>query len=197
MDRPFPRALFRLLIVLLVADAALAWLAIRASFVFLEIVWRALAGPEDWRQLVEAHARQFTRLRALEAAAWLLTAALFVAWVRRVRATLAREGRLVGGASPVRPWRLMLETWRAAVPRRAASRVPPLLGWWWVLVWAALGVETWALVRLVVAGTALELGRGLMLVLLASGLEIAVAVLTVFVGIAIQDGLTAPPAACA
>jgi hypothetical protein len=36
-----------------------------------------------------------------------------------------------------------------------------------------------------------------MLVLLASGLEIAVAVLTVFIGIAIQDGLTAPPAACA
>jgi hypothetical protein len=56
-------------------------------------------------------------------------------------------------------------------------------------------VETWALVRLLAAGTALELGRGLMLVLLASGLEIAAAVLTVFVVIAIQDGLDTRPAA--
>jgi hypothetical protein len=190
-----PRALGRLLIALLVADAALAWVAVQGSFVFIEIVWHALAGPEDWRPLVNAHARQFTWLRALEAVAWLATAALFVACLRRVRAGLAREGRLVRGASPVRPLRLMLETWRAAVPRRAAARVPPLLGWWWALMGAALGVETWALVRLLAAGTALELGRGLMLVLLASGLEIAAAVLTVFVVIAIQDGLDTRPAA--
>jgi hypothetical protein len=190
-----PRALVRLLIFLLIADAALAALAIQGTFVFLEIVWRALAGPDDWRPLVEAHARQFTTLRALEAVAWLTTAALFVAWVRRARALLAREGRLVDGASAVRPWRLMVEMWHAAVPRRAALRVPPLLGWWWALVWTALGVEVWGLVRLVAAGLALELGRGLMLVLLASGLEIAAAVLTVFVVIAIQDGLTGPPEA--
>jgi hypothetical protein len=190
-----PRALARLLTVLLLADAVLAWVAIQGAFVFIEIVWRALAGTEDWRPLIEAHARQFARLRVLEAAAWLLTGALLVAWVRRVRGRLAAEGRLVGQAPMVRPWRLMVETWRAAVPRRAAAGVPVLLGWWWALLWAALGVEAWAGVRLLAAGTPLELGRGLMLVLLASGLELALAVLTVFVVSAIQDGLTAPPVA--
>lgn len=189
-----PRTLARLLIALLVADAGLAWLAIQASLVFLELVWRALAGSEDWRPLLEAHARQFTRLRLLEAAAWLATAAVFVAWLRRVRARLARDGRLVGGASPVRPLRLMLETWRACLPRRATARVPALPGSWWLLVCAAVGAEAWALVRLLAAGTPLELGRGLMLVLLASALEIAAAVVTVFVVIAIQDGLASPRA---
>jgi hypothetical protein len=188
-----PRALGRLLIVLLVADAVLAWVALQGGLVFIEIVWRALAGTEDWRPLVEAHARQFTRLRALEATAWLATGASFVAWVRRVRARLVDEGRLVGRPPAVRPLRLMVETWRAAVPRRAAAGVPALLGWWWALVLAALGMEAWAGGRLLAAGTPLELGRGLLLVLLASGLEIAVAVLTVFVVVAIQDGLTAPP----
>lgn len=187
-----PRALGRLLIALSIADAVLAWLAIQSSFVFLEIVWRALAGPENWRPLVDAHARQFAWLRTLQAVAWLATAATFVAWLRRVRARLTAQGRLVGEASPVRPWRLMLETWRAAVPARAATRVPPLLGWWWTLAWAALGVEAWAVVRLLASGTPLELGRGLMLVLLAGGLEISVAVLTVFLAIALQDGLEAP-----
>jgi hypothetical protein len=190
-----PRALGRLLVALLIADAALAWLAIQGAFLFLEIVWRALAATENWRPLVEAHARQFTWLRTLEAAAWLTTAALFVVWLRRVRSALALEGRLVGRASPVRPLRLMLETWRAAVPGRAASRMPPLLGWWWALAWIALGLETWALVRRLAAGTALEMGRGLMLVVVASGLELATAVLTVFVVMAVQGGLAPPPSA--
>jgi hypothetical protein len=189
---PPPRALGRLLIALLVVDAALAWMAIQGALVFLEIVWRALAGSDDWRPLVEAHARQFTGLRALEAGTWLVTAALFAGWLRRVRLALVLDGRLVGGTSPVRPWRLMLETWRAAVPRPVASRVPPLLGWWWGLAWLALALETWALVRLLAAGTALELGRGLMLALVASAVEIAVAVLTVFLVIAIQRGLVGP-----
>lgn len=189
------RALGRLLIALLLVDAAMAWLTIQGSFVLLEIVWRALAGPEDWRALLEAHARQFSRLRGLEAAAWLVTTVLFVAWVRRGRRALARDGRLAPAASPVRPLRLMIETWRAALPHRTLSRVPPLLGWWWALVWAALGVETWAVVRMVVSGTALELGRGLVLGLLAGALEIAVAAVTIFVVIAIRDGLEWPPAA--
>jgi hypothetical protein len=54
-------------------------------------------------------------------------------------------------------------------------------------------MEAWALLRVLIAGTSLELGRGLMLVIIASALEIAGAVLTVFVVIALQEGITPPP----
>jgi hypothetical protein len=184
----------RVLIALLLLDAILGWLAIQGSFVFLELVWRAVAGRENWRPLLDAHARQLTWLRAVEATAWLATIAVFVFWLRRVRASLISGGPRVEHVSAMRPWRLLLQTWRAAVRGPAVSRVPPLLGWWWALLWTVVGVEMWALVRLVAAGTPLELGRGLMLVLVASALEIALAVLTVFVVVAIQDGLARPPA---
>ena len=188
------RALGRLLIALLLLDTVLAWMAMQASFVLLELVWRAVAAEENWRPLIEAHARQFTWLRTLEAAAWLATAALFVGWMRRIRKSLIAAGRLSGGASALRPLRLTAQMWRAVVGGGGA-RVSPRLGWWWALLCAVAGVEAWALVRLVVAGTPLELGRGLMLVVVASALEIALAVLTVFVVVAIQDGLAAPPGA--
>jgi hypothetical protein len=188
-----PRAVGRLLIGLVLLDAALAWLAIQASFVFLELVWRAVAARDNWRPLVEAHARQFTWLRAVEVIAWLATAAVFVQWLRRIRTSLMATGRLVDGAWRMRPWHPMVQTWRAAVRGAGAKRVPALLGWWWTLLWAVIGVEAWALVRLLVAGSPLELGRGLMLVVVASGLELALAVLTIFVVVALQDGLAAPP----
>jgi hypothetical protein len=178
-----------LLIVLLLADAVLAWLALQGAFVFLEIVWRALARTADWRPLVETHARQFSGLRSLEGVVWLATACVFAAWIRSARSTLARGGRLVGGGSAMRPLRVMVETWRAAARQPAAARVPSLLGWWSGLVCIALAVEAWALARLLAAGTALDLGRGLMLVMVASVLEIGVAVLTIFTVLAIQDGL--------
>jgi hypothetical protein len=189
-----PRALGRVLIALLLVDAVLGWLAIQGTFVMLEIVWRTIAGRENWRPLVEAHARQFTWLRAIEAVAWLATAAVFPWWLRRVRARLVTADAPNDGASAMRPWRLMAQTWRATVRGPAASRVPPLLGWWWALLCGVVGVEVWALVRLVVSGTSLELGRGLMLVLVASVLEIALAVVTLFVVIGIEGGLAHPPA---
>lgn len=190
-----PRTVERLLIALLLLDTVLAWLAMQASFVFVELVWWAVAGQENWRPLIEAHARQFTWLRALEATAWLTTAAVFVDWLRRVRTSLTATGQLPGGVSAPRPWRLVVQTWRAAVRDADTSRVPRRLGWWWALLWAAVGAEAWALVRLPADGTALELGRGLMLVVVASALEIALAVLTVFVVVAIHDGLATPPGA--
>ena len=192
---PGPRTLGRLLIVLLLVDAVLAWLAMQASFVFLELVWRAVGARDNWRPLVEAHARQFAWLRALEAMAWLATVAVFVAWLRPIRTSLMTTQRVAGGASARRPWRLMVQTWRAAVPGADASRVPPPLRWWWALVWGVVAVESWALVRLVLAGTALELGRGLMLVIVGSALEIALAVLTIFVVVSIQNGLAGPSGA--
>jgi hypothetical protein len=188
-----PRALGRLLIALLLLDSVLAWMAVQASFVLLELVWRAVAAQDNWRPLIEAHAGQFTWLRMLEATAWLATAAVFVGWVRGIRRALMAAGRLAGGASGLGPLRLTVQTWTAAVGGAGISRVPPRLAWWWTLLCAVIGVEAWALVRLVVAGTPLELGRGLMLVVVASALEIALAVLTVFVLVAIQDGLATPP----
>ena len=158
-----PRALGRVVIGLSLLDALLGWLALQAGFVFLELVWRSVAGHENWRPLIEAHARQFNWLRAVEAVAWLATMTAFVYW------------------------------WRHT-PDVPAARLPLRLAWWWALVCGVVGMEAWALLRLLVAGTSLELGRGLMLVLLASVLEIALAVLTVFVVIGVQDALT-PPAA--
>jgi hypothetical protein len=192
---PGHRSLGRLLIGLLIVDIVLAWLAIQASFVFLELVWRAVAGRENWRPLVEVHAWQFTWLRVVEGTAWLATAAVVVGWLRGIRTSLVATGRLAAGASVLRPWRLLLHVWHVAVRGADASGVPARLGWWWTLLAAVVGAEMWALVRLLVAGTPLELGRGLMLVVVASALEIALAVLTIFVVVAIQDGLAAPPEA--
>jgi hypothetical protein len=190
-----PRALGAALIVLLLVDAVLAWLAIQATFVLFEILWRAVAGRENWRPLVEAHTHQFTRLRTVEAVAWMATTAIFVWWVRRLRARLMPAEPHGDGASTLRPWRWMAQTWRAAVPGVAASRTPPLLAWWWALLGGVVGVEGWALVRYLVTGTPFELGRGLMLVLVASALEIALAVVTIFLVVAIQRGVARPPAA--
>lgn len=189
------RTLGRLLIALLLLDTVLAWLAIQASFVFLELVWRAVAGRENWRPLIEAHASQFTWLRVIEATAWLATAGVFVGWLARIRTSLLATGRLAAGAWALRPWRRMLHTWCASVRDAGAAGAPAWIGWWWTLLGAVVAVEVWALVRLVVAGSPLELGRGLMLVLVASGLELALAVLSVFVVLAIQNGLAAPPVA--
>ena len=77
-----PRALGRVVIGLSLLDALLGWLAHQAGFVFLELVWRSVAGHENWRPLIEAHARQFNWLRAVEAVAWLATMTAFVYWWR-------------------------------------------------------------------------------------------------------------------
>jgi hypothetical protein len=190
-----PQALGGALIVLLLVDAALAWLAIQATFVLFEILWRAVAGRENWLPLVEAHAHQFTRLRTVEAVAWLATTAIFVWWVRRLRTRLMRAEPHGDGGPTLRPWQWLAQPWRAAVPGAAASRTPPLLAWWWALLGGVVGVEAWALVRYVVTGTPFELGRGLMLVLVASALEIALAVVTLFLVVAIQRGFAPPSAA--
>jgi hypothetical protein len=189
-----PRTLARVLIGLLVLDAVLAWLAVQASFVFLELVWRSVAGRENWGPLIEAHARQFTWLRIVEAVAWLATATIFVWWLRRIRSCLGRRHTAALPAGARTPWRVLTETWHATITDASGARMPPILAWWWTLLCGVVATEAWALVRVLIAGTPLELGRGLMLVLVASALEIAGAVLTVFVVIALQDGVTPPPA---
>lgn len=190
-----PRALGGALIVLLLVDAALAWLAIQATFVLFEILWRAVAGRENWLPLVEAHAHQFTRLRIVEVVAWMATTAVFVWWVRRLRTGLMPAEPHGNGASPLCLWQWMTQLSRPAVPGAAASGTPPLLAWWWALLCGVVGVEAWALVRYVATGTPFELGRGLMLVVVASALEIALAVVTIFLVVAIQRGFAPPSAA--
>jgi hypothetical protein len=180
-----PRGSARLLIGLLLLDAVVAWLALQASFVFLELVWRAVAARENWRPLVESHARQFSWLRTAAAVAWLATAAVFVWWLRRI----GPAGSPGGVVPALRPRHLIPQSWRAMTAVAAASRVPRLLGCWWALLCGVIAVEAWALVRLLVAGTPLELGRGLMLVMVASALEVGLAAVTVFVVVAIQDAL--------
>jgi Domain of unknown function (DUF4328) len=188
------RLLGRLLVVLLLVDAVLGWLALQASFVFLELVWRALAGREDWRPLLESHVRQFGVLRAIDAAALAVTVAAFVAWLKAVRAVLRRDGRLAAPASGVRPLRTMVQTWRALMPG-AGSRAPALLGWWWVVFLATVAAKIAAAARLLAAGSPVDLGTGLQLTIIGAALQIALAVLTIFVVVAIQREMWTRPLA--
>jgi hypothetical protein len=185
------RAPRRILLGLLLADALLGWMAVQASFVFLELVWRAAAGRENWAPLLMAHVRQFAILRAADAVALGATVVVFAAWLRGVRGALASTGRLVAAASGVRPLRMMLETWRAAVPGAATGRAPALVLWWWAVVLATLVAKGWAAARLLATGAPVDLGRGLALTILGGGLQIALAVLTIFVVVTLQGGAPA------
>jgi hypothetical protein len=87
----------------------------------------------------------------------------------------------------------MLETWRVAVPGVSSTRMPAMLGWWWTVLLATLGAKGWAAARLLAAGSPVDLGRGLQLTILGSALQVAFAVLTIFVVFAMQRGLDTAP----
>lgn len=186
---------------LLALDALLAWLALQATFIFVEMVWRGATGRHAWHPLVAAHVRQFEILRAVQIGAWLLTALAFVGWLHRAqtaaRAVGARPlryssrqilaGFLVPGVNLVRPLYAVGETW-PALERRAAHRIaPPLVAWWWGILVAGLTVDLAARgLGLAPGSSPLDLGRGLQLLLLGAVLQIAAAALGVALVVAIN-----------
>ena len=77
-----PRAAHRLalgLMALLAIDITLAWIALQAGLVFVELIWRIAAARADFGDLIVAHWSQFRTLRWLQGLAWVATAALFLA----------------------------------------------------------------------------------------------------------------------
>lgn len=195
------RPLTLVLVALLVLDAVLAWLALQATFIFVEMVWRGAIRRHAWHPLIAAHVRQFEILRAVQASAWLLTALAFVGWLHRARAAARAVGArplrysagqmlagfLIPGVNLVRPLYVLGETWQA-LERRAARRiVPPLVAWWWCILVAGLTVDLVARALGLAAGSnPLDLGRGLQLLLLGAVLQIAAAALGVALVVAIN-----------
>jgi hypothetical protein len=191
------------LIALLALDAALAWLALQAVFVFVELIWRGATGRHMYHPLIAAHVRQFEVLRLVQAAAALATAAVFVAWLRQTRADLAALGRgplrysardmatgcLIPGLNLVRPFALVRDLWRAATGR---ARTSPLVGWWWAVLLGGALVDGLARALAVRAGTPLDLGRGMQVLLVGGLLQIAAAVLTIALVLALDGHRRAP-----
>jgi hypothetical protein len=77
------------------------------------------------------------------------------------------------------------------VPGAAPGRAPALVLWWWAVVVATLVAKGWAAARLLATGAPVDLGRGLALTILGGALQIALAVLTIFVVVTLQSGAPA------
>jgi hypothetical protein len=84
-----PRWPARVLIGLFALQAVLAWLALQAVFVFVELTWRLAAGVPV-RPLLASHLRQLDGLRWIQAALWLITAAMLARWLHTLPSRPAR-----------------------------------------------------------------------------------------------------------
>ena len=110
-DPPAPRWPARVLIGLLALHAVLAWLALQATVVFIELTWRVAAGSFELRPLLATHVGQFRGLRLVQAALWLALGAAVVGCRRAARRDLSRSGGLPyapAGATAVRWARVLL-----------------------------------------------------------------------------------------
>jgi hypothetical protein len=206
---PFPatRRLTLAVTVLLALQVVLAWLALQAVFVFVEMAWRVVAGREELQPLLAAHRGQFRVLRLLQAALWLGTALAFVRWVGRAHGNLPALGAtglayaprqamaafVVPGWSLARPPAVMRELWNASDPRHPAgaawrqARAPARVRWWWGLLVTALAADVAARGLALWTGGPLNLGPATRILVLAQLLEMVAAVL----GIAIVLGVDA------
>jgi hypothetical protein len=190
---------------LLALHAVLAWLALQAACVFVELAWGVVAGRDELRALQAAHLDQFRVLRLVQGALWLLTALVFVQWVGRAHGNLPALGAtglsyaprgamaafLLPGANAVRPLAVLRELCNASDPRfprggawRAGS-TPARVRCWWALVLAAVTAELAARGLALRSGCPLDLGPAMQALVLGQLLAIAAAVL----GIAVVLGV--------
>jgi hypothetical protein len=167
---PATRRLTLVVITLLAAHAVLAWVALHATFVFVELAWRAVASRDDYRGLLAAHLSQFELLRAGQLALWLSTIALvaFVGWIGRAQGHLP----ILGATG-----------FRYALPQ--AMRVS--VRWWWGLLLAAVSLETVARGLAIRSGRSLDLGLAMQALVIGQLVTIAAAV----VGVAVVLGIDA------
>ncbi|HEU4371289.1 MAG TPA: DUF4328 domain-containing protein [Methylomirabilota bacterium] len=204
---PFPatRRLTLLVAALLALHVVLAWFALQAAFVFVELVWRIVAGRDELRALLATHLAQFRVLRLVQAGLWLVTAAAFVRWVGRAQGNLPALGAtgfryaprqamaafLVPGPNVVRPPAVLRELWNASDPRYPAGttwragRAPACVRWWWALLLAAAAAEVAARALALWSGDPLDLGPAMRVLVLGQLLAAAAAVLgiTVVLGV--------------
>jgi len=204
---PFPatRRLTLVVTVLLAIHVLLAWLALQAVFVFIEMMWRAVAGRDELRPLLATHLDQFRLLRLGQAVLWLATAAAFIRWVGRAQRNLPALGAsgfryaprqamaafLVPGPNLVRPPAVLRELWNASDPRYPAGttwragRTPARVGWWWALLVAAAVAEATARGLALWSGGPLDLGPAMRVLVVGQLLVAAAAVLgiTVVLGV--------------
>jgi Domain of unknown function (DUF4328) len=184
---------------LLALHVLLAWLALQAVFVVVEITWRVVAGREELRPLLATHIDQFRTLRWLQGALWVVTAAVFVRWVGRALQSLqplvatglpyaprqAVMAFLVPGPNLVRPIGVVGGIWNASNPRRPAGAVgrqagaPARVVWWWALLVAAVAAEAVARILAVWSGDPLDFGPAMAVLAVGQVLTIAAAVVAI------------------
>jgi Domain of unknown function (DUF4328) len=184
---------------LLALHVLLAWLALQAVFVLVEVMWRVVAGREELRPLLAAHVDQFRTLRWLQGALWVVTAAVFLRWVGRALQSLpsldatglpyaprqAMMAFLLPGPNLVRPIAVVGGIWNASHPRlptRSPGRpaaAPARVVWWWILLVAAVAAEAVARILAVWSGGPLDFGPAMAVLAVGQVLTIAAAVVAI------------------
>jgi Domain of unknown function (DUF4328) len=181
---------------LLALHVLLAWLALQAVFVVIEVTWRVVAGREELRPLLAVHVGQFRTLRWLQGALWVVTAAVFVRWVGRALQSLPALDAtaapyaprqvmlafLVPGPNLVRPIAVVGQLWNASHPTETVGRpagAPARVVWWWALLVLAVVAETAARILAVWWGRALDFGPAMAALAVGQLLTIAAAVVAI------------------
>ncbi len=211
---PLFRSVHRLtlgLVALLVVDMGLAWVALQAGFLFIELVWRALAAPTDYGALLQAHVSQFRGLRVAQAVGWGASAVVFLRWLYRVECTLLALGAgglqycprsavmafVIPVVNLVRPLAVMREIWTATDPSapraaRPTGRTPARLTAWWASVVIAAVADVGARTLACRGGTSLDVGLAMQVLLVGQGAALAASALTIAVTVAVDGRLTQP-----
>jgi hypothetical protein len=203
---PFPatRRLTLVVTALLALHVVLAWLALQATFVFVELMWRAVAGLDELRPLLATHVDQFRVLRLVQAGLWLVTAWAFIRWVDRAHRNLPAVGVtdlpdarglpaafLLPGPNLIRPVAVLGRLWNASDPRHPAGAAwrqaptPARVVWWWALLVAALTTDVTARALAFRSGGPLDFGLAMRVLVVAQLLAVAAAI----VGIAVVLGV--------
>ncbi len=193
-----PGRLGRALVVALGTNAVMAWIVLIGLYTFFERVWRGLGGRFAGQSL-ESHWGQLEAARRLQGLAWVVTAVLFLIWVRRVYANAAAMGAvrirltprwvvgtfLVPGVNLFWPFLVAREIWSASGPEAESGleprSTPAWLAWWWGLFVLATILDPgfWRLVE--DTSTRFSLGLSSLLLVSAQLVEIAAAVLGIVV----------------
>lgn len=188
------------LVIALGANAALAWVVLAGLYTFFERVWRGL-GSGFYGQSLEAHWAQVEIARRVQGVAWLVTATLFLIWLRRVYGNLRALAAVRLRFSPrwavmtfflpvlnlLWPFLVLREIWTASDPRASDDPQPPpgatspWVAWWWgcFVTASVLDPGFWRLVEDTSARFAM--GTSTLVLVVAQLAEIAAAVLGIIV----------------
>jgi hypothetical protein len=212
---PFPatRRLTLVVTTLLALHVILAWVALQAVFVFVELMWRAVAGRDELRGLLVTHADQFRVLRFVQAELWLVTAAVFIRWVGRAQRNLPALGAsglpyaprqaitafLVPGLNLIRPLAVLRGLWNASDPRHPSgaawrqARTPARVVWGWALLVAAVAADITARGLAFWSDGPVDFGPGMRVLVAGQLVAIAAAVVGIVVVLGVDTRQEAAP----